>query len=52
MDIPKQNAFDLYLPAFGFPAWTSQLLNVFETSLSAFGKSLVVGTLGSFRLNN
>ena len=51
-DISKQNTFDLYLSAFGCPARTSLLLNVFETSFGAFTKNLVVGMLGSFRFNN
>ena len=51
-NIPKQNAFDLYLSAFGWPAWRSQLLlNVFKTSFGAFDKSLVLGILGSFKFN-
>ena len=46
-DISKQNAFDLYLSAFGCRAGTSQLLNaVFETSLGAFYKSLLMGRAG------
>ena len=51
-DISRQNTFDLYLSAFGCPARTSQLLNVFETSFGAFKKNLVVGMLGSFRFND
>ena len=51
-DISKQNTFDLCLSAFGCPAKTSQLLNVFEISFGAFKKNSVVGMLGSFRFNN
>ena len=57
MDISKQNVFNLYLSAFSCPAWTSQLLNVFEIFEMAiveyffgvFDKNVVVGMLGNFK---
>ena len=57
MDISKQNVFNRYLSAFSCPAWTSQLLNVFEIFemaiakyfFGAFDKNVVVGMLGNFK---